>query len=166
MLEKGFNIAKAHVAAATDLLHRRVPLPYSYQIALENTVGRIMTDSKLIYKALQCLGEHGSHPVSEVNAEWEIAVEDHSVPRLAHTIELAGNSIEVHRIGPSRAVRMENGSWFAHTPPSLCGVGFAIVNGNEREQTDQLSTYLHAVRHLVGETSVQSISPLAGEVFV
>jgi len=68
-----------------------------------------------------------------------------------------------HRFGPSFALRLGSGSWFAHTPPSLSGAGFAMVNGTERDRIHQLSVYLRAIAQFLHDAGARSIAALTLE---
>ena len=48
---KGIPISRRAATAATDLLHRRVVLPYLFQFSLKESLVRIRTDSPLMSKA-------------------------------------------------------------------------------------------------------------------
>jgi hypothetical protein len=164
MLERDSSIAQKVAAAATDLLHRRIPLPYSFQFVLGEFAVCIETDSGLMGEALHSFNLSVDFTGGAANAEWEIAVETHDESEAAAFQEAATELIEVNRFGPSCALRMSSGSWFAHTPPSLNGVGFAMVVGNECDQIDQLAVYLRAILSLVDEGSARSIPGLTLEV--
>jgi hypothetical protein len=162
--EKHSNIAATTIAASTDLLHRRIPLPYSFRFVLGEFAVCIETDSALMREALLSL-EMTADPVSgEANAEWEIAVETQEEARTAYRTEPGTSPFEVYRFGPSSAVRTDSGSWFAHTPPSLDGVGFAMVTGNERDQVNQLAVYLQTILILLEQSGEKSIPSFALEV--
>jgi hypothetical protein len=131
--------------AATDMLHRRVPLPFRFQFALEGSAVFIKTNSMLIGEALRNY-EPGRGRSSECGVtEWEISVEicDECFPL---STEAAEEQSETYWFGPSWSVRMIDGSWFTRTPPSLNGVGFAFVAGNECQQVQQLATYLRTIQ--------------------
>jgi hypothetical protein len=162
--ERNSNIQKKPAAAATDLLRRRVALPYSFRFVLRESLVRIRTNSALMSRVCQSLEARSFLASKEANVEWEITVETLEEIEAVDVAEPETSLFEVHRFGPSCAVRMANGSWFAHTPPSLNGVGFAMVNGTERDQIHQLSAYLRAIVNLVEQSGARSIAVLALEV--
>jgi hypothetical protein len=51
---------------------------------------------------------------------------------------------------------LADGSWFAHTPPSLNGVGFAMVTGDDCHQVQQLAIYLKTIQRFVAENTTQT----------
>jgi hypothetical protein len=147
------NASKAIPFAATDMLHRRVPLTYRVGFILQGRTLLVTTNSLLLEEALNGFTETLG-AIDEGHAEWEIAVEVQN-GALDPASELRESEFELHTFGPSRALRMDTGSWFAYTPPSLSGVGFAMVAGNECHQTSQLAAYLKAVMSLVANESAQ-----------
>ncbi|MFZ1084095.1 MAG: hypothetical protein WAN35_03920 [Terracidiphilus sp.] len=164
MLERDSAIAPKAATASTDLLHRRILLAYSFQIVLGEFSVRIETDSALMDKALYSLNLPADLTGREALGKWEIAVETYGESKASLSHGTATELIEVHRFGPSCAIRLSSGSWFAHTPPSLNGVGFAMVAGNERDQIDQLAVYLRAVVSFIDEDGARSDPDLALEV--
>jgi len=161
--ERDSNIAKKPATAATDLLHRRVVLPYSSKFSLKESLVRIRTDSPLMSKACQSLEAPPALAGGVANVEWEIAVETQGEIEAAVLAEPEISSCEVHRFGPSFALRLGSGSWFAHTPPSLSGAGFAMVNGTERDRIHQLSVYLRAIAQFLHDAGARSIAALTLE---
>lgn len=141
--------------AATDMLHRRVPLSCHFHFVMGERAVRIKTDSGLIGKAIRRVKLPTDATWERRVAEWEIAVEvcGECFPQ---SLEDAEEQFETCRFGPSRSVRMVDGSWFAHTPPSLNGVGFAMVTGNECHQVQQLAIYLRAVLSFVDGNQFRS----------
>ena len=164
MPEKHFNIAATAATASTDLLHRRILLPYSFRFVLGESAVCIKTNSALMGNALLGLEVTADPAGGEADAEWEIAVETQGEARMAHLTGPEVSLFEVHRFGPSCAVRMDSGSWFAHTPPSLNGVGFAMVAANERDQIHQLSIYFRIILHVLDQCNSRSTPVLALEV--
>jgi hypothetical protein len=164
VLERDSTIAQKAAAASTDLLHRRILLPYSFQFVLSESSICIRTDSTLIREALYSLNIPADLTGGVANAEWEIAVETQGESEAAmyHGAEI--EPIEVYRFGPSFALRMGSGSWFARTPPSLNGVGFAMVVGTEHDQIDQLSVYLRAIVSFLEDGGARSIPAVTLEV--
>ncbi|MGA3080377.1 MAG: hypothetical protein ABSD44_03225 [Terracidiphilus sp.] len=156
MLERDSSTAQKAVAASTDLLHRRILLPYSFQFVLSESSVCIRTDSTLIREALDSLNIQADLVGVVANVEWEIAVETQreSEAAMCHRAEI--EPIEVYRFGPSWALRMNSGSWFAYTPPSRNGVGFAMVVGSERDRIDRLSVYLRAIMSLLDDAGARS----------
>ncbi len=141
--------------AATDMLHRRVSLPCHFHAVLGKRAVRIKTDSRLIGKAIRCV-KLPTGPIPESAAvEWEIGVEIYGEPSPL-SMEATEDQIEAHWFGPSCSFRMDHGSWFAHTPPSLNGVGFAMVTGDECNQVRQLATFLRAIQRFVADSTTQS----------
>jgi len=59
---------------------------------------------------------------------------------------------------------MSSGSWFAYTPPSLDGVGFAMIAGDECSQIRQLASYIGNVNLFLRESTTQSRVELESEV--
>lgn len=129
--------------AATDMLHRRVPLPYRVKISVNGQSRFIKTNSPLMAEALNSI-EIAAGAICDTMAEWQISVEVRQ-DDTQRSIEQAKLRVDTYHFGPSRALRISGGSWFAYTPPSLHGVGFAIVAGDECSQTRQLAAYLKAV---------------------
>ena len=154
MLERDSSVAQKAAAASTDLLHRRIPLPYSFQFVLRDSAICVRTDSTLMGEALYSLNIPADLTGGVANAEWEIAVETQRESEAAMCHETETEPIEVCR----------SGSWFAHTPPSLNGVGFAMVVGTERDQIDQLSVYLRAIVSLLDDGGARSIPAVTLEV--
>lgn len=164
MSERGSHIAAMDAAASTDLLHRRAVLPYCLRFVLRGSSVCVKTDSPLMSEALRGLNLLSDLSGRAADAEWEIAVEASGKGEAAVRHGAGTEPIEIYRFGPSRALRMSSGSWFAHTPPSLSGVGFAMVAGNECDQIHQLCVYLSAIRNLVEDFAATSISDLRPEV--
>jgi hypothetical protein len=164
VLEKDSSIAAKTAAASTDLLHRRVLLPYALRLILRDSTLCIRTDSALMSEVLGNLNLPCDPSDGVANAEWEIAVETQREAVTAMSLGTEIEPVEIFRFGPSCALRMGSGSWFAHTPPSLNGVGFAMVGGTERDQIDQLSAYLRAILSLIDEGGARSIPDLTLEV--
>lgn len=163
MLEKESSIAQKGAATSTDMLHRRVLLPYSFQLVLRTSSVCIRTDSTLILEALSSLNIPADFTGEAANGEWEIAVETYGEIDTALCNVAKIEPIEFCRFGFSCSLRMGNGSWFAHTSPSLNGVGFAMVAGNTSDQINQLAFYLRTVVSLVDKGCAQSISDLTLE---
>jgi hypothetical protein len=162
--EKHFLTADKVVAATTDLLHRRIFLPYSLQFSLRESVVLLKTNSTLMSEVFRRL-ELPLEPVSEVvNATWEIAVETERESGASRGTEPEIGQTEIYRFGSSCAVRMSSGSWFAHTPPAFDGVGFAMVTGDECDQIHQLFSYLQAILNLIDAAFGQSLSSQTLEV--
>jgi hypothetical protein len=165
MFERDSAIAQKAATASTDLLHRRILLDYSFQFVLGESAVRIETDSALMGKALHILNLPADLTRRAALGKWEIAVETYEEPKQNLFHGTATKLIEFHGFGPSCAIRMSNGSWFARTPPSLSGVGFAMVGGNARAQINQLAVYLRAVVSFVDERGARSNPDLTLEVF-
>jgi hypothetical protein len=131
--------------AETDTIHRRTPLPYAIQVSAGDFALTVRTNFAGIKGALE---ERACDP-GLVAAQWEIEV----APRADGATRcqaLAGPpELEFFAFGPSRALRLSDGSWFAHTPPSMNGAGFAWVAGDEAEQTRQVARYMRAVLKFV-----------------
>ena len=140
--------------AATDMLHRRVRLSLRFQLPLEEAVINVKTNSTLIGEVILQLNSDFL-PIEDCGvAEWEIAVEECN--EVAHSpIDSVEGECETCCFGPSRSIRMNNGSWFAHTPPSLSGVGFALVTGGECQQVQHLATYIEMICRFVGSNSTE-----------
>jgi len=151
--------------AATDMLHRRAPLPFRFQLALGESAVCIKTDSGLMGEALRGLGLSVGSNTDLGDAEWEIAVEewDESSPLPTETEE---EDSETYCVGPSRSFRIADGSWFAHTPPSLSGVGYAMVAGGECNQVQQLGIYIKTILRFVADGNAESFPAVASEVSV
>jgi hypothetical protein len=164
VLERDSSVAQKAAAASTDLLHRRIPLPYSFQLVLRDSAICVRTDSTLMGEALYSLNIPADLTGGVANVEWEIAVETQRESEAAMCHGTETDPIEVCRFGLSIALRMGSGSWFAHTPPSQNGVGFAMVVGTERDQIDQLSVYLRAIVSLVYEGGARSVPAMTLEV--
>jgi hypothetical protein len=145
VLERDSSFYLKDAAAATDLMRRRILLPHSFHFVLSKFAVCIATDSTAVGEALHRLGIPSGEGSRVTNAKWEIAVETQCEAGAPLFAELEIDPIEVHHFGASYAIRMGSGSWFAQTPPSLNGVGFAMVTGNERDQIDQLAVYLRAI---------------------
>ena len=149
--------------AATDMLHRRIPLTYQFRFMMGESILFIKTNSRLINAAL---GGHvrGSASIGEAGAAvWEIAVEvQNENASLSDREEAEG--FETYSFGPSRSLRMDSGSWFAYTPPSLSGVGFAMVSSDESCQTLELAAFLEKIVLFLGENETQANSSLEREV--
>jgi hypothetical protein len=149
--------------ASTDMLHRRIALPYRFQVELERLKVLVMTDSLLMEQAFSgcvrssCLMAEGDAAV------WEIAVEAQNETDCPAGEELA-DDFDVYSFGPSRSLRMSSGSWFAYTPPSLSGVGFAIVVGDECCRVRQLREFVERIRLFAGECETQGNVQVEHEV--
>jgi hypothetical protein len=94
---------------------------------------------------------------------WEIAVELRNETVFLLNVEMT-DSFDAYFFGPSRSLRMSTGSWFAYTPPSLSGVGFAIVHGDECCQLRQLIAFIEKIKLFVGDFKVESPSQAEREV--
>ena len=164
MLKRDSSVAQKAAAASTDLLHRRIGLPYIFQFVLRDSAICVRTDSTLIGEALYRLNLPADLTGEASNGEWEIAVEIHGELEAALFRGAATEPIEVDLFGPSCALRMGSGSWFARTPPSLNGVGFAMVDGSTRDQIDQLSVYLRAIVSLLDDGGARFIPAMTLEV--
>ena len=111
-------ITKARIQfSATDMLHRRVLLPYELQLSLGTSNVLIKTDSPLMKMALGGHADSSTLVGEAFGAVWEIVVEVRSDTATLLDWE-AANSFDDYRIGPSRSLRMSSGSWFAYTPVS------------------------------------------------
>ena len=149
--------------AATDMLHRRIELPHRFELVVGGLFLLIKTDSMLMEHALNgLLGSIGSIAAGD-SVEWEIAVEVH-IRTERRPVEARLEACETYSFGPSRSLRMNTGSWFAHTPPSLSGVGFAFVTGNECHQTRQLASYLKTILRFLDESGIPSAHAIECEV--
>ena len=164
MFERDSSITPKSAAASTDLLRRRVLLPYALRLILRDSSICIRTDSALMSEVLNNLNLQCDHSGVVANAEWEIAVETKREAEADLSLGTEFEPVEIYHIGPSCALRMCGGSWFAHTPPSLCSVGFAMVAGNEREQIDQLTLYFRAIMSLLEKDGARSNSAMTLEV--
>ena len=136
--------------AATDMMHRRIPLLHRFQLMLGDSIVAIKTDSPLMNEALgSCVGSIGSSCNAD-SAVWDIAVEvrNEAAP-LQGCDEMDG--FETCCFGSGRSLRLESGSWFAHTPPSLSGVGFAMISGDESCQIQQLEAFLDRIVLFLGD---------------
>ena len=163
MLESNTLAADTFRFAATDMLHRRVSLPSHFYFVLGERAVRIKTDSRLIGKAIRSAKLRVVAISESASVEWEIAVEVCGDP-LALGIEAFGQQVETCWFGPSCSARLADGSWFAHTPPSLNGVGFAMVTGDEWHQVQQLSLYLRTILSFVVGNSSRSVPSTECEV--
>jgi hypothetical protein len=149
--------------AATDMLHRRVLLPYRFELLLGTSTVLIKTDAALMKMALSGYSR-SSMLVGEVFAAvWEIAVEVQSNTAAQPHCE-AANGFDDYWVGPSRSLRMSSGSWFAYTPPSLDGVGFAMIAGDECSQIAQLAALLDNIKLFLGDSAALNRSKLECEV--
>jgi hypothetical protein len=164
VLERDSGVATKEPASSTDLLHRRVFLPFSSRFVLRESIVCVKSDFPLLSEALCRLNLPSDLSDRAVDADWEIAVETQREGENALRLGTDIEPIEVHRFGPSNALRMNCGSWFAHTPPSLNGVGFAMVAGDERDQIHQLCVYLGGIMDLLEHSQARSISELTPEV--
>lgn len=152
MLNNNASLASTASYAASDMLHRRVPLPYLYDLPFGDSTIAIATDSLLIGEALfRVTGSIVMHRW-RAGAEWEITVEaqDEGVAFPAEEVEQRAGFYD---FGPSRSLRLENGSWFAHTPPSISGIGFAFVSGSKSRQVMQIARYLKMILAFVGDSA-------------
>jgi len=136
--------------AATDMLHRRTPLVHALRLTLGESTVRIRTDSLLIGEALRRVVRdlRGVRMIDE--SKWEIAVELQDGPA-SLLVKAKDVGIETCRFGAARSVRLDSGSWFAHTPPSMSGVGFAMIAGNEKHQVQQLAAYLRTILRFLAD---------------
>ena len=164
MLEKHTVSADKAVAAATDLMQRRILLPYSFQILHREFAIGIKTNCVLLSEAFHRLELPLDQTCQSESAIWEIAAETRGEAGASLISRPDIDLIEIYRIGPSCAARMDSGSWFALTPPSLNGVGFAMVTGNERDQIHQLSSYLRTVLRFLDDACGRSLPSLTLEV--
>jgi hypothetical protein len=160
-----FDIAATAPAdfAATDMLHRRIPLTYQFRFMMGESILFIKTNTPLIHAAL---GGHvrGASSIGEAGAAaWEIAVEVQSENASLPGAEKA-EGFETCSFGPSKSLRMGSGSWFAYTPPSLSGVGFAMVSRDESCQIRELAAFLDKIMLFLSDNETQSNSSLAHEV--
>jgi len=149
--------------AATDMLHRRVPLCYRFEMVSAGCLLVIKTDSLPMEDAFGGLAEYIGAVIQDDHAEWEISVEARD-RATDISDELQAEIFETFCFGPSRSVRMDTGSWFAHTPPSMSGVGFALVNGNECQQTLQLNAYLKMVLRFLADSGTSADRAMECEV--
>jgi hypothetical protein len=153
------NPAKAPAQfAATDMLHRRVCLPLRLQLPLQDAAIDVKTNSILMGEAILERKPNVSSMEDCCVAEWEIAVEECN-EFAPSPIKSAEEEFETCCFGPSCSIRMNNGSWFAFTPPLLSGVGFAIVTGGECQQVQQLATYIEMICSFVSSNSTE-LDPL------
>ena len=149
--------------AATDMLHRRVPLRHRCELGAGGSLFVIKTDLPLMEEALNALAGRMEVIAPNYDAQWEISVE--ASDRAAHFPDaVQTESFETFCFGPSRSVRMGAGSWFAHTPPSMSGVGFVMVNGNECQRTLQLVVYLKMVLCFLVDSGTTANSAVECEV--
>jgi hypothetical protein len=149
--------------ADTDMLHRRAPLRYRCEMGLGGSFVAIKTDSPLMEEALAGLAGCIGAIAQDDHAEWEISVEARDLA--AHFAdEVQAETFETGCFGPSRSVRMSTGSWFAHTPPSMSGVGFVMVNGNGCRRTLQLVAYLKMVLRFLAESPTTADDAMECEV--
>jgi hypothetical protein len=149
--------------AATDLLHRRIQLPYRFQLGLERSNVLVKTDSPLMWRVLRSSAESSGLIAESGVAVWEIAVEVQNEATSSLSVEMT-DSFDAYSFGPSRSLRMSSGSWFAYTPPSLNGVGFAIVSGDECCQVRQLLAFFERIKFSIGEGEPESNSLVEREV--
>ena len=163
MVESQITTKAQFQYAASDMLHRRVLLPYTLQLLLETSIVLLKTDSPLMKVAL---GSHArsSTSMGEVyTAVWEISVEVRSDSASVPDWETA-NGFDDYWVGPSRSIRMSSGSWFVFTPPSLDGVGFAMIAGDESSQIQQLGAFLSHIKLFLGDSAARNRSRLEREV--
>jgi hypothetical protein len=136
--------------AATDMMHRRVPLLHRFQLVLGESNVLIKTDSQLINAALGSCARSSDPLDNDYDAVWEIAVEVQNQSAL-----LPGwretDGFEIYSFGSSRSLRLDGGSWFAHTPPLLSGVGFVMISGDESCQIRQLARFLDKIMLFFGD---------------
>lgn len=143
------RIADAEIECAeTDMMHRRTLLPYAVPIDLDGVPLLVRSNSAVLHEGVRLLRLPSQLARVPVRAEWQIEVEASGEP-----CECPGRSsaVELFAFGPSRSLRMANGSWFAWTPPQANGVGFAFVCGNATEQATQLAEYLRTIADFVSE---------------
>jgi hypothetical protein len=140
--------------APTDMLHRRIPLDNSFRLTLDEATVCVRTDCSLLKQAWA--GAQSDHDEGDDSyAKWEIAIEvwDGVAPENMETMD---EPIAFYSVGPSVAMCMECGSWFAYTPPSMSAVGFAITSGDEHSRVRQLASYLKAVLRLLANDRTQT----------
>jgi hypothetical protein len=132
-------------SADTDMLRRRLPLTRQYLFIWKDIVIAIKTDSALIGRAVHEMEEPECRSDIAHQATWEIAVEASGAGETIQPPSTQAEAFETCRFGPSRGVRTVTGSWFACTPPSFSGVGFANVIGNEDQQVNQLIDFIQII---------------------
>jgi hypothetical protein len=140
-----FDLSTTPAFAATDMLHRRTLLPYAF-VAWPGALSiAVRTNDAAIAHAF--VKENGGHRVASAisGSEWliEIAVTD-SLARDSGLEHWMGDA-EFFSFGSSRSIRFANGSWFARTPPSGDGVGFAWISGDADRQQRQFGDFLRIV---------------------
>jgi hypothetical protein len=135
-------IPQATRFAATDLLHRRILLPFRFQCAYRNSAVTIETNSELIGDAIRRLECAVDDKGLAVSGRWEITVEALRAGCEFQPGDHTGGGFETFCFGSSRSLRIGDGSWFAHPSPSIDGVGFVMVSGDECHQLRQLILYL------------------------
>jgi hypothetical protein len=124
------------------MLHRRTLLPFRFRCAYGNSAVTIETNSELIEDALRRLECTVDEKRLAVSGNWEITVETFEDRCEFRPDGHTGGGFETFHFGSSRSLRMDDGSWFAHTLPSLDGVGFVLMSGSECHQLRQLTLYL------------------------
>lgn len=144
MPESGTRVKADERFAATDLLHRRVALDLRFPLFFGRWRIELCTNSPLLGAAIFGIGEPDTSDAGRRAALWEITVEARDGIR-AVPAESSGPASEVHCFGAARACRMADGSWFVRRLPSMCGAGFAFVQGDEYERVMRLRAYIEAI---------------------
>jgi len=136
------------VFAATDMLHRRTPLPHSFVARCGVLSVAIRANDPVVAQGfLEENAEDRLAPAISGN-EWQIEITlDDSANSAAFEHRTWG--AEVFAFGPSRAIRFANGSWFAHTPPSADGVGFFRLSVDANSRLRQFEDLLRDVASFV-----------------
>ncbi len=134
--------------SATDLLHRRTPLVHRFHAGMDGTCVEVDTNSPWMGHAIRAF-EARNACYGHKWAKWEIEVEVRGEEESCSSPMDEESGYETCSFGPSRSCRMEDGSWFAHTPPSIDGVGFVLVTGDGFRQAAKLKLYLDLVSRLV-----------------
>ncbi len=150
--------------SATDLLHRRTPLAHRFRVAMGATHLEIETNSPQMGQAICPFQAWETIHGQSACAKWEIEVEVRAEEETCFSPMDAESFDEMHSFGPSRSFRMEDGSWFAHTPPSMDGVGFVFVTGDECHQVRKLKSYLDLVHRFVVGADVEGFRAEGDEV--
>jgi hypothetical protein len=153
-MDQSFN---GYAYSATDLLHRRTALPFRFQASMGEAAIEIRTNSQLCAEAIRESRErHANRPQRRIG-RWEIEVETQSPEGACVLQNDIENGCETFAFGPSRSFRMGDGSWFAHTPPAVDGVGFAFVAGDAGCQVEKLRLFLGLVSEFVLESVAEGI---------
>jgi hypothetical protein len=146
------NAASARYSDS-DVLHRRTSLQFRTEIRWRGSMICVLSNSSHMKEALRKLNyEDCSACGSCAGIEWEIEVE---VGRSGHS-EREEEDREIILMGSSRALRMDDGSWFAHTLPSRRGVGFVFVPESECHQARRITAYLACVFRFVSDDESES----------